>query len=155
GAVADTGDCPIQGDGTLVAGATAYLSGATAGRVSATPGASSVALGTVLKILSGDRVLVNLLPSPGVSLALLKANNLSDLANAGTAIRNLGSFSAIQSPVIDCFAAAGTTWTWIPAQAGQFFYNPLSLSMVIVTKTGVLTGIPVFKIGTNGSHDNY
>lgn len=155
GAVADTGDCPIQGDGTLAAGDTAYLSGATAGRVSATPGASSVALGVVLKILSGDRVLVNLLASPGVNPALLKANNLSDVASAPASRLNLAALGAVFGPDMDCFSAPGTTWTVLPAQTGKFFVNGVTPIYLIISKGGTLTTAPAFKVGTNGAHDNY
>lgn len=75
-------------------------------------------------------------------------------ADAAAARAILGAFSVAFSADIDCFAAAGTTWQVTPAQPGKFFFSGITFQMIIIAKTGTLTGSPSFKMGTNPAHDN-
>ena len=67
---------------------------------------------------------------------------------------SLGSSISLISPVLDGFAAPGTLTTIQPALGAGLRMVVTTTRMLIVTRTGTITGTPAGKSVTNVSHDN-
>ncbi len=101
---------------------------------------------------------------PSVVGALLASNNLSDITSASSARTSLGLGSAALEnantfsqlyvgPDLDCFSPNAVSAV-VPALGAGKVFSFTSLVFIVVSRSGTITGSPVFKIGSNGAHDN-
>lgn len=66
----------------------------------------------------------------------------------------VGQAVMFMSPVIDAFAAPGTLTTIVPALGASYRVVVTTSRMLVVTRSGTITGGAVGKAGTNAAHNN-
>jgi hypothetical protein len=133
GLVVNTGVEWVQCDGAITPGTIVYLSEVNAGQGKGTAPFIPIPIGTCVAT-NGTLAKVNL----GIFTSTLPNGILYSVGSD-----------------IDCFAAAGNLSAVVPLITGKNFVGLLAMNYVIIARTGVLTGTPAFKAGTNGAHDNY